>query len=454
MVDYSYFDKVLAIFSSCLILFNGYLISVAARTWFVPGGIISIFWFSYTFFPLVILFNVPVNSYSLWYIFLSTFFFSVSSYVFDWRKAFFKNQKKIRANLALEFHSLFLRNFFYLIQASVICILIIDILSQGFSFHDMIFNIMETSKAYISLRYADDLNRSAFSRVSTVLTYLGVMIGGLVFCSAGSVRKKSFTLFVSFLPSIIVMVIQGAKGTLFLCAAFFYSTLLVYKLYVNKVRLTDKATNKNLILIILLLFPAIVSSFLSRGLYGENMGYVVEKLVSYFSSYAFAHVYAFSDWFSFYIGKPHMINYETQEGYSYGFYTFMSIFKAFGSSVEVPMGTYGEYFNYQDFIKTNVYTLFRGAILDFGLIGTFLFMFLLGLVANISFYVLLCSTRPYFSISFFSIMAGFYYTCFISVFIWNSIIVVFFLFAIVLILNRKFYIFELAIRRSLGAAKV
>ncbi len=452
--DFGSLQKVIAIFFSLLILVNGYFLAKRAGTWFTPGGIISIFWFGYTFFPLALVYSAPINAMSAIYICAAVFLFTLSSYFIPWRGAFLANQKKEALNLKMEFHTNFLLKSFYISQALVILSLILEIRSNGFSLANIVFNLLETSSAYIELRYADEANHSFLTRVGTVFTYVGVMLGGLVFCAARSTSKKVLILMISLFPAVVIMVVQGAKGTLFLCAMFFYSTLLIYRLYAGKISLTDRRTNKNLLLTVAFLLPAIVSSFLARGLHGHDTDYIIEKLLSYMSSYALAHMYAFSDWFSFYTSEPYLMHYEQAEDYYYGFYTFMSVFKALGSTIEVPMGTYDEYFNYNDFLKTNVYTLFRGLILDFGIIGSLLFMFILGTITTFSFYILLRSTKAYFSISFFAIMFGFYYTCFISVFIWNSTFLTFFMFALILMLNRQILILRSKQRRNkLGITK-
>lgn len=443
--DFDVFEKTIAIIFSVLIILNGFIISKLSKTWVLPGAIISIFWFGYTFFPLVLLFSIPVNAYSVVYIFFAIFSFTLSSYFINWRSAFASNQRKSRLGLYQEFHTLFLILSFYFIQVSVVIIIFLDILSQGFPLSSIIFDLMGTSSQYIALRYSGELTQTFLSRVGTVFTYVGTMLGGLAFCASRKMARKFLILLLTFIPPLLVMVVQGAKGALFLCAVYFYATIIIYRLYAGDVFLTNARTNKNIFLGVVLFFPAIVSSFLSRGLYGYDADYVITRLLSYFASYALAHMYAFSDWFSFYTSASHVMQYEAHPEPFYGFYTFMPVFRAFGDTTEVPPGIYDEYFNFDDFIITNIYTVFRGLILDFGILGSYIFMFLLGVVSNVTFLMLLRSLRPYFSISFFAAMAGFYYTSFIiSIFIWNSIFIAFILFAIVLQFNRKFFLYSRA----------
>lgn len=442
--DFGSLQKVIAIFFSLLILVNGYFLAKVAKTWLVPGCLISIFWFGYSFFPLMGLYTVPVNVAPVIYIFAAIFLFSLPAYFINWNMARTKNRLKEKMQLQYEFHTGFLMKTFYVTQILVVVIILLDIMAQGFSIRDVVFNIMEISSQYIALRYSNEVNTSILSRMGTVFNYVGVMLGGLVFSTTNHQVKKYLILLLTLFPSVIIMVVQGAKGTLFLCAVLFYSTFLIYRIYNGNLRLTDKKINRNIIFSLVLLFPAIVSSFLSRGLYGYDSDYVIERLIYYFSSYAFAHLYAFSDWFSFYINAPYIYNYEAQTGYHFGFYTFMSAFRAFGDQTEVPPGVYDEYFQYEDVIQTNIYTFFRGLILDFGVGGSLLFMLALGIIANLAFRNVLRYKRPYFSLSFYSIMIGFYYTSFIiSIFIWNSIFITFLIFSVILYLNRKIYLLKI-----------
>jgi oligosaccharide repeat unit polymerase len=179
-------------------------------------------------------------------------------------------------------------------------------------------------------------------------------------------------------------------------------------------------------------------SFVSRGLYEySSIEALMQKLIYYFNSYAFAHIYAFSDWFSYYVGAPHIMNYTDKHEIYFGFYTFMPIFEILGSSITVPDGVYDEYFYFSDVFTTNIYTVFRGVILDFRLIGSIVFWFILGLVAHLSYYFLLTKKMPIFSAPFFVVLFGFYYTSFIiSLFIWASIGASLALLSLILFVNK------------------
>ncbi|MDX1373886.1 MAG: O-antigen polymerase, partial [Nitrososphaeraceae archaeon] len=316
-------------------------------------------------------------------------------------------------------NSKFVRSIFLFIQSFVLFTILFDVLNQGFSIHDIFFNLMSTSSSYIALRYSGALQESIVTRLGTVFTYVGVMLGGFVFCFSKSNFRKFLIVFISLLPSILLMVVQGAKGALFLCMFLFYGSAAIYRLYNGDTALTNKKINKAILYSLVFLVPAVISSFLSRGLYDQDIDYIIQKLKMYLRSYAFAHLYAFSDWFGAYIGGESLMQFDDINNESeYGFYTFMAIFKALGSDKYVPPGVFDEYYAYKEVIKSNIYTMYRGVILDFGIIGSLVFSFALGFALNLVYFLICVLRSPLFFISVYIAMFGFYYTSFIiSIFI-------------------------------------
>jgi oligosaccharide repeat unit polymerase len=96
----------------------------------------------------------------------------------------------------------------------------------------------------------------------------------------------------------------------------------------------------------------------------------------------------------------------------HGFYTFATLFKMMGSQRVLPMGAYDDYYSYGP-LTSNVYTMFRGLIMDFGFIGSVAFMFGVGLVVHWAFYSLLASKRPALSVASFIFTMGFLFSSFV-----------------------------------------
>lgn len=435
-------EKIVAIVFSLLILLTAWCYARSSKSWLLPGIVFSVFWFLYTFLPLVFLPNVPVNYEAILYIFLFCQAFMLSGLFFDWKKADFVLRKNSSPYSHIEYiNSGFIRWSFSFMQFFVVFSILYDVVNQGFSLKDIVFDLMSTSSSYIALRYSGTLQESIITRLGTVFTYVGVMLGGFVFCFSNSNFRKFIIAFAALLPSVMLMVIQGAKGALFLCMFLFYGSIIVYRLHNGDTSLTNKKTNKVFFYALLFLIPAIISSFLSRGLYDQNADYVIEKLKMYIMSYAFAHLYAFSDWFYAYLGGDSIMYFaDTNNESEYGFYTFMAVFKTLGFEKYVPPGVFEEYYFYRNVIKSNIYTMYRGAILDFGILGSLVFSFVFGFVLNLIYYLIHVVRNPLFFISIYVAMFGFYYTSFIiSIFIWNSLYVALLVLYAVLFVNRCFF---------------
>ncbi len=437
MDDY-FVEKIVAMLFSLLILCLAWITSRFAKSWLVPSVVFSVFWFLYSFIPLIFLPSVPVNAIAVVYIFVFCSVFSLSAYFFNWkyaRRIFDTN--KVKGDKIAILDTLFIRGTFVFIQGFVIFSIFLDVIIQGFSFFDLFFNFMQTSSAYISLRYSGELIESIIVRLGTVFTYVGVMLGGFVVCFSSGMRNKIIVTIFSLLPSILLMVIQGAKGAVFLCIFLFYGSVLIYNMHHSNTNLINRQTIKIFLFGIVLLIPAVVSSFLSRGLYDHDLDFILKRLAYYLNSYAFAHLYAFSDWFNAYLGKESIMEYDFDAEVGYGFYTFMSLFRVFGVDRYVPPGVYEEYYMYKDIMQSNIYTFFRGLITDFGILGSIIFAFVFGWLLNLLYYGINIVKNPNFLIAAYIAMFGFYYTSFIiSIFIWNSLPVSLLIFYFIIAFNQ------------------
>lgn len=435
MTEIQIIEKIIGILFSIGILSIGILVGKWLKTFLNTTTIFCIFWFLYTFFPLVVVTNMPINSLAIIFIFFSLFFFSISVMFFDWNIAFERNQikKQLVSNV---FSNSFMINMNYLIFTIIIFCLIIDIYIQGFTIFDFTGNFFESSNKFMVKRYTDEIIPNPFSQVSNILNYSLNILGGIVIGSKVINKKTNLKLIIiNIIPAAIITLTQAAKGTILLSIVLFFSGILISRIFKHNLELTNKKTNKVLFFASISLLLIMLISFLSRGLYELEGSDLISTLKYNFNSYAFGHIYAFSDWFSFYLFSDSIQNY-VFNGHTNGFYTFMSIFKALGDTTVVPAGVFTEYFTDKNILQTNIYTFFRGTITDFGIIGSFIFCFFLGLFSNFSYYCILYFKKPVWSISFFSIFLGFYYSSFIiSIFIWKSVFLTIVVVSIILKIN-------------------
>jgi len=406
------FGKCLALVFSLMILGQAYLVRRYVGTWLFPACLFGLFWFGYTFVPLAILFWVPAEPYAIAFIFLCTLAFSMGTLAFDWKTAFERNKQK-RGTAAVVYDRSFLKIVFYASTLLSVVFVILDSLAQGISLHELFVDLISSAAAYRDLVSYETLEVNIFGRLGTVFAFLGVILGGLLFPSMPTKNGRRLIVILSFLPSIIVAVTQSSKWLLFVCVAFFYAGLLVYRASAGKLRLFENGSIRSLTLYMAILIPIVTISFMSRGLYAvEDNEELRDLLLARFASYSLGHIYAFSDWFSFVIGGHSELAY-AHEGATYGYYTFAPLFRVMGSHKVLVPGTFDDYYSYGELLTTNIYTMFRGLILDFGFIGSVVFMLLTGLLLHWAFHAMLLDKRPVFTVVVFVFSIAYYYNSYI-----------------------------------------
>lgn len=426
--------KLISLFISAGIFYVAYFVRRVSGTWMTPAGIWCLGWFLLTFIPLLVVPLVPVNPLAILYILTMSIAFSLPVLGVRWREIRFVRD----GDTSVSFDTPFLRAAFYVFAVIAVISLGIHLSIQGVTLSALTTNFFETSSSLIVDRYTQSTVENIFAQISNVFTYITVGLGGLIFPGYHHFAGRARTLVLSMAPALVLMTVAGAKGTVFLCVALFYAGLLVRRMRAGDNRIIDVRTLLRVFSLFLLLLPFVTVSFLSRGLYEDSaLVDLSSHLYRNFVSYSSAHVYAFSDWFSWYIGMDSNIVY-AREDITGGFYTFMSIFKALGSKKEVPIGYFDEYFQYSWFLQTNIYTIFRGFITDFTLIGSVVFMYIIGLFSNSIFLSMATKHRASWSVAYYIVFCGFVYTSFlISILVWSSMYPTFLVIGMLVLVNNE-----------------
>lgn len=436
MDEITVIEKLLAIFFSLSIFGYALVLKHKAQSWVTPGVIFAVFWFLFTFFPLTIMFNIPVNPWATLFIASCVFMFGLPGLVSGLKTPLLTNSLKKHDSLD-HYSGAFLAFSFVSLQIITIICILINLSIQGFTPADFVTDLFGTANQYLALRYSGKIEPNIFAQLGVLLNYTAVCIGGLILSSKNGKIEKTIILLLSFVPAALHMVVYADKGTLFLCASLFYGGVIISRLRNGETALTNKATNKILLCSLLILIPVLISSFLARGIDSSDTDEVKDKLIYYLSSYAFGHLYAFSDWFSSYNFNISWQSYYHEDNLTLGFSTFMAVFRALGDVTPVPDGYYDEYFQYKEILQTNIYTIFRGAIQDFGIFGTLIYMLITGALFNFAYIKILSEKKPVISVAIYICMAGYIYTSFIiSIMVWNSIFALFITLSLALSANK------------------
>jgi oligosaccharide repeat unit polymerase len=425
-------EKLTALFFSLMILGQAAALRVYVGTWIVPGCIFGLFWFLYTFIPLVFLWDIPVNTYAVAYVFVASVMFSLGALPFRWRLGF---ERRAANAGGMVYGSPFMVRAFYLTSMVTAFSLIIDLGIQGVSLMQAVTNPLAIAGAMIAKRYGEELVPNLFAQISFVLQYPSAILGGFIFATRQKGTRRWGILLLTFFPSVLAMVLQGAKGNLFLVLVLFWAATLVCKVNCGDLQMFSGRELRRVAPYAAGVFGLVLVAMLSRGILDSSAD-VQGALVRLFASYATAHMYAFSDWFAHLIGQGGTQPYVDNLG-DYGIYTFTPISRLLGNHTPLPAGVYEEYFVYGDIIQTNIYTMFRGLINDFGLSGSLVVMLLAGLMIHIAYWIFLTAKSPSLSTSIFIHSIGYFYTSFIiSLLIWNSIYASVLMTALLCFLNR------------------
>jgi len=384
------------------------------------------------------MFEVPINPWAVGYLSLLVILFSWTFIFFNWKKAFSNNLNKPPANEIYD-TKLLRTTLWFFIFFSIVCSIKV-MLVQGFSLGDLYDDIIMVAAKYAVSRYASEVVYSAYGPVSLGFAYLAVLIAGLIFGSTQSSSRKKWVL-LSFLPSIIIMVTQSAKGLFFGSIFYFLGGILITSLQQNKLLLFKLKHIKGILKIGLLSIILIVFSLMSRGLQDTNsVESFFERLRYLLASYFFAHLYNFSEWITVYWDGFQNSKFDISH-YYYGFYTFTSIYKFFGYNKDAIDGVYNEFNNIHGQMESNVYTIYRGLIMDFGIFGTIIFTILNGLILHLCFYIFLNNRKPIITSSILIFMLSYFYISFgASLLTWSIVPFVFILFILLLKFNSYSFV--------------
>jgi len=402
------FEKCLALVFSLMILGQAYLVRRYVGTWLFPACLFGLFWFGFTFFPLTILFWIPVNWLSIGFILLCTTAFSSTALLFDWKTAMKRNlQKPAPATYGSEF----LWKVFLLCASLAVFFLLVDWYNQGFSFADLLLRLQDSAIAYASIIYSENIVLPDFVQYGLVSCYLASAIGGILF-EASEKKRRWKIVVLSFAPAFFVALAETSKGLMFLSLAFFCAGHWVYRICSGRPILLERQLLRRAIPILLVLCLIFAFAITMRSSQSEDTKENAELIASYAASYCCGHLYAYSDWFSSVTRSARSDTTYEPSHFPIGFYTFMAPYNIAGYHPKMPMGIFDDSYSNGPLIS-NVYTVFRELLMDFGFFGTLLFMFLSGLMLHYAFYQMLSKPFPAFTSTLYIFMIAAFYNSFL-----------------------------------------
>ena len=394
-------DSIILKLLSILLAFGFLMIAFVAKlrvgTAINLASIFSGIWFLYLLPAFILIFDAPVNPLAVLFIFLCALAFSLGTFIFDWRTAWSNfTLSKGRLNFIRRARSNFL-----VVSLWISCLLgsgflFLTMLANGWSLHEVLFDLLATSGRFAALRGNEGVEYGVIGTLSVFFTYLTATLGGHVYGARLIGEKRFIYLVLALVPGVLAMVIQSSKLIFLISISFFFGSFLLMRVHRLRLELIDSKSLKSFGLLVVAMVPFVLLSFISREHYGDlnDLPATVDMLFYAFASYALGQIYAFSDFFSFYVGQASNSMY-VEDYYSFGAYTFSSLHQLFGEPKIFPPGLYLETGYYLDVFETNVFTAFRGFLYDFGVIGSLIVFLILGLFGSLAFYCVLAGRHSY-----------------------------------------------------------
>lgn len=423
------------------------VVRLKTRTWTHPALMFALFWFVMSVLPILGVPELTVSTSALLYIFALTVAFALPVLITDWSASVAIAQGRRHAKSP--YGQSILLWVVIILPLLWIVIMGIDLSRQGFDLSRLIYNPLEIGCLYLGGRYSGTLVPTVFAQAATVLNYVAVALAGVALGSRKGVVLRLLLLALTFVPSILTVLVMADKGTIFLAAAFFYGGVIVARLTSGDTALINGTTIGTCVLAVIVLVPVIMLAMLNRGsgdcsdmqrtleimsaLGGDKAGNFSDPMQGSVAmrtsgmqfalrSYAFGHIFAFSDWVEHYFHGAGLQTYVDPASATWGYWTFMAIGKLVYPAYQLPPGYYAEYILYEDVLQSNIYTMFRGLIYDFGVVGSWVFMLLIGAGASLIYRRILENRSAPISQALYILLTGSIYSSYIfSPFTWNSV---------------------------------
>ena len=265
-----------------------------------------------------------------------------------------------------------------------------SIVLHGFSLQALLDmrEILEMNKGISEDRYAGAERYNIINQFFLIFCYAAPLFGGFCYRLVGKLTKSICIL--TLLPGMFIALTQSMKMGMITGFILWFSGYFICS-FTYGLSLNIKAKNIFWTIIGLLSFFGIL--FISMVF---RTGEVSEKTLldigQKFFTYALGHFHCFDMWYT---------TYEAKE-YALGTKTFMGLSNLLGLE-ERSQGVYTEFYQIGQngyYGISNIFTIFRSLIEDYGEAGTMLFMFLAGIGTKASMKNLICKRSIYLNQTF------------------------------------------------------
>ncbi len=389
---------------------------VIKRSWLEPGAFFVLYWGVACVGPLVLSPGDKVSAGAVYWIFLSTLTVLLGDFV----GAVGRKEKQVRTQ-----NVVFSGSQVLFISSVVICCSIVGLISFVIVLNSAVQNLgsllsmeelLNVARKIASHRY-DRTYRPFLSQFLNMFLYAGPLFGGIL-VAISQRRRYVIIAALPILPALLMTAVFTLRGFTIISIVLWISSYLATRVLLCHYQLfTKRHLISGLLVVVLLLIIVAGAGFARRGSIDTDS--IAARSYAIVCNVAFGHMAVFSNWFE-------RRGLEVKSPLP-GSYTFAGIFDLLGIR-EREVGLFTETVTLSSGDTSTIYTVFRVLIEDFSPLGSLFILFLVAFLASRVYQRVLQGDARVMPI-----LAAFYATVLwsfcTSIWIWNSIIAAFVLFA-------------------------
>jgi oligosaccharide repeat unit polymerase len=370
------------------------LIAVWARidqgSWFAPGAFFSLIWSIYVMMPLLLAPDIEVWPGAVGAISLAVSIVYAGSVLGSGGLQFIRTEKagnstssNPRRITVRRTEGLNLPALGWLTSLGTLLGLVGVIIAIGYEGYNLeslmlIDDLSVMARDFSVARYHQQYVPPLIARILSIPMYFAALLGGCLFASATG-RGKKFLGFLPFLPALASVAVFTTRSSLLYQIILWCSAYLATSVLLEGRAIT--LFTKRFVLLVVVGIPTMLAvfSFALLARYAETVDALQAFILPRLRLDIVGYLTAFGEWLRFSIDEGSDL--------AMGAFTFAGVFEALGLRPRIG-GLYEEIMEIGvgDLTSdTNLYSAFRGLIQDFGIPGTALTLFVVGMFAALAY---------------------------------------------------------------------
>ena len=341
---------------------------IQAGKWIVPGALFSLYWTIAVCFSIILApEDYPVSWISVFWISISVFSLGIGSIIGVKISPVNKIALKLKNNIEDTIYKM--KNIgktvtIFSFIGFIGTLFLMNSLGKNISIFFSLEAIQSLSASVSEARYVDGFKPPLIYNICLSFNYAGALLGGML-----RALKSTKISYLPFVPILMSTIIMTTKAGILFSIFLWLAGLLAMRIKIGKLEIEKKTIIQLSLSSTLITSIFIISSLLRYSMESfSDLKFIYEKLTVYYVGF----LSGYSQWFD----GINLVYFEK----GFGSYTFAGLFDMLGIQTR-GQGIISNTVRVGNF-ETNIYTVFRYIIQDFGLLGSLVFLFLIGLLSG------------------------------------------------------------------------